>query len=58
MIGATHSRMAPAAYLALACVASAVAALLLADRSREALNNGKTGECSRVSESRPGASGL
>jgi len=58
MIGATHNRMAPAAYLAFACVASAVAALLLADRSREALNDGETGECSRVSESRPGASGL
>ena len=31
----THSRMMPAAYLALACAASAVAAMQLADRSRE-----------------------
>ena len=58
MIGATHSRMAPAAYLSFACVASAVAALLLADRSRDALNDGETREFSWVSESRPGVSGL
>lgn len=38
LIGATHSGMAPAVYLSFACVASALAALLLAERSREALN--------------------
>ena len=38
LIRATHSQMAPAVYLAIACVASASAVLLLADRSREALN--------------------
>jgi MHS family proline/betaine transporter-like MFS transporter len=37
LIGTTNSRMAPAGYLGLACAASAIAALLLADRSREAL---------------------
>lgn len=37
LIRGTHSRMAPAAYLAAACAASAVGALCLADRSREAL---------------------
>lgn len=42
LVSATHSTMAPAAYLAVACVASAVAALLLADRSREALNGDGT----------------
>lgn len=55
LIRATHSRMAPAAYLATACVASAIAALLLADRSREALNGGEAMELPRISESRPGA---
>lgn len=38
LIRITHSRMAPAAYLGIACVVSAAAALLLVDRSREALN--------------------
>lgn len=37
LIRATHNAMAPAVYLALACAASAVAALLLPDRSRELL---------------------
>lgn len=37
LIRATHSRMVPAGYLAFACVVSAVAAMLLADRSREEL---------------------
>ncbi|HEX8711500.1 MAG TPA: MFS transporter [Terracidiphilus sp.] len=40
LIRATHNKMAPAVYLAIACVASAAAALLLADRSREALGDG------------------
>lgn len=38
LIRATQSRMAPSAYLAIACVASTIGTLLLADRSREALN--------------------
>ncbi len=38
LIRAAHSRMAPAAYLAVACAVSAAGALLLADRSRDALN--------------------
>jgi MHS family proline/betaine transporter-like MFS transporter len=37
LIRMTHSRMAPAAYLGLACAASALAALVLTDRSREEL---------------------
>ena len=37
LIGAMHSRMAPAAYLVFACLVSAVAVLLLRDRSREEL---------------------
>lgn len=48
LIGATHSRMAPAVYLSFACLASALAALLLAERSREALYG-------EVSATRPGA---
>ena len=39
LIRATHNRMAPAVYLALACVASTIGAMLLSDRSREALNS-------------------
>lgn len=38
LIHATSSRMAPAGYLGLACAASALAAQLLADRSREELD--------------------
>jgi MHS family proline/betaine transporter-like MFS transporter len=38
LIRATGSRMAPAAYLIAACVASGIAALLLAERSRERLD--------------------
>ncbi len=37
LIGATASRMAPAAYLIAACVVSGITVLLLSDRSREAL---------------------
>ena len=38
LIRTTHSRMVPAGYLAFACAASAGAAMLLADRSREKLD--------------------
>ncbi len=46
LIHATSAPMAPAAYLAIACLASAVAALLLADRSRESMQ----GDASMVVE--------
>jgi MHS family proline/betaine transporter-like MFS transporter len=39
LIGATGSGMAPAAYLIIACLISAVAVLLLQDRSREILDD-------------------
>jgi MHS family proline/betaine transporter-like MFS transporter len=44
LIRGTHSRMAPAVYLAIACVASACAALQLADRSRVALSGDEVRE--------------
>ncbi|HEV2135273.1 MAG TPA: MFS transporter [Terracidiphilus sp.] len=40
LIRATHSKMAPAWYMGLACGVSAVSAMLLADRSREELGDG------------------
>jgi MHS family proline/betaine transporter-like MFS transporter len=56
LIRETQSKMAPAGYLALACGVSAVAAMLLADRSRVALN-GKAAEMSQVQDRDPGRSG-
>lgn len=61
LIRAAHSRMAPAWYLAAACAASAIAAMLLTDRSREALNGGEAAKVSPVSSaaaSETGAPGL